>query len=154
MRQTIKKIEAGRTPIFRTNQEAIKQSKQSKQKMCTFSKKTFNSEELRELHLETPNDVEAKLSKRLSPEATTDALKLKELMQRFPSGLFHVTDHARRLYYKVEVNDVGIDRAPVIYYFADDGRSFPCGYFPRPFKIELTTVSSHCITKDVTHFFN
>lgn len=122
--------------------------------MCTFSKKTFNSEELRELRLETPNDVEAKLSKRLSPEANTDALKLKELTQRFPLGLFHVTDHARRLYYKVEVNDTGVDRTPVIYYFADDGRSFPCAYFPRPFKIELTVISDHRITKDVTHFFN
>ncbi len=122
--------------------------------MSTFSKKTFSSAELRELRLEPLKDVEAKLSKRLSPEANTDALKLKELSQRFRCGLFHVTDHARGLYYKVEVDDAGIDRTPVIYYFADDGRSYPCGGFPRPFKIELTTVSSHRITKDVTHFFN
>jgi len=113
-----------------------------------------HSDEMRELRLEPLKDVEAKLSKRLSPEANTDALKLKEISQRFPFGLFHVTDHVRGLYYKVEVVDAGIDRTPVIYYFADDGRSYPCCGFPRPFKIELTTVTDHIIKKDITHLFN
>lgn len=121
--------------------------------MPTFSKKTFSSAEARAPFLEPLNDVEAKLSKRLSPEANTDALKLKELTVRFRFAVFHVTDHARRLYYKVEVDDAGIDKCPVIYYFADDGRSFPCGGFPRPFKIELTTGTAHNIKKDITHFF-
>jgi hypothetical protein len=122
--------------------------------MSTFSTKTFSSEEMRELRLEPLKDVEAKLSKRLSPEANTDALKLKELSVRFPFGLFHVTDHARALYYKVEVDDAKFDREPVICYFADDGKSYPCCGFPRPFKIELTTVTDRIIKKDVTHFFN
>lgn len=120
--------------------------------MRTFSTMTFDLFEPRahHLYLEPLKDVEAKLSKRLSPEANTDALKLKELSVRFRFGLFHVTDHARGLYYKVEVNDTGIDKTPVIYYFADDGSSYPCCGFPRPFKIELTTGTAR---KDVTHFF-
>jgi hypothetical protein len=124
--------------------------------MSSVGTMTFDSAEERNLwlRLEPLKDVEAKLSKRLSPEATTDALKLKELSQRFPLGLFHVTDHARGLYYKVEIDDAGIDKSPVIYYFADDGRSYPCCGFPRPFKIELTVISDHHIKKDVTHFFN
>lgn len=129
---------------------------QSKPKMSSVGTMTFDSAEERNLwlRLEPLKDVEAKLSKRLSPEATTDALKLEELSQRFPLGLFHVTDHARGLYYKVEIDDAGIDKSPVIYYFADDGRSYPCCGFPRPFKIELTVISDHHIKKDVTHFFN
>ena len=122
--------------------------------MRKFSTMTFSSAEARALFLEPLNDVEAKLSKPLSPEATTDALKLKELSVRFRFGLFHVTDHTRGLYYKVEVNDTGIDKTPVIYYFADDGSSYPCCGFPRPFKIELTTGTGHNIKKDITHFFN
>ena len=124
--------------------------------MRKFSTMTFDSAEARRIYLdlEPLKDVEAKLSKRLSPEATTDALKLKELSVRFRFGLFHVTDHARRLYYKVEVDDAGLDKTPVIYYFADDGSSYPCCGFPRPFKIELTTGSAHNIKKDVTHFFD
>ena len=106
------------------------------------------------LHLISLQDLEANLSKPLSPEANTDALKMKELRQRFRFGIFHVTDPTRGLYYKVEVDDAGINRTPVIYYFADDGRSYPCCGFPRPFKIELTTVTDHIIKKDVTHFFN
>ena len=123
--------------------------------MRTFSKMSFSSAEARALYLDLQplKDVEAKLSKRLSPEATTDALKLKELTQRFRFGLFHVTDHVRGLYYKVEVDDANFDREPVIYYFADDGKSYPCCGFPRPFKIELTTGTAHNIKKDVTHFF-
>jgi hypothetical protein len=65
-----------------------------------------------------------------------------------------VTDATRGLYYKVEVDDANFDREPVIYYFADDGKSYPCCGFPRPFKIELTTGTAHNIKKDVTHFFN
>lgn len=124
--------------------------------MRTFSKMTFSSADERRLYLDLQplKDVEAKLSKPLSPEANTDALKLKELSVRFRFGLFHVTDHARALYYKVEVDDANFDREPVIYYFADDGRSFPCACFPRPFKIELTTGTAHNIKKDITHFFN
>lgn len=77
--------------------------------MRTFSKMTFDSAEASRIYLdlEPLKDVEAKLSKRLSPEANTDALKLKELSVRFRFGLFHVTDHARRLYYKVEVDEIG-----------------------------------------------
>ena len=143
-------------PLFFVSTEQSKQSKQSKSKMRKFSTMTFDSAEARarHLYLEPLKDVEAKLSKPLSPEANTDALKLKELSVRFRFGLFHVTDHARGLYYKVEVNDTGIDKTPVIYYFADDGSSYPCAYFPRPFKIELTTGTAHNIKKDVTHFFD
>ena len=114
---------------------------------------TFSSAEARALYLDLNplKDVEAKLSKPLSPEANTDALKLKELSVRFRFGLFHVTDATRGLYYKVEVDDANFDREPVIYYFADDGKSYPCCGFPRPFKIELYTGTAH---KDVTHFFN
>jgi hypothetical protein len=124
--------------------------------MRTFSKKTFSSAEARALYLDLQplKDVEAKLSKPLSPEAKTDALKMKELTERFRFALFHVTDPTRGLYYKVEVDDANFDREPVIYYFADDGRSFPCAYFPRPFKIELTTGTAHNIKKDITHFFD
>jgi len=124
--------------------------------MRKFSTMTFDTAEERDLwlRLEPLKHVEAKLSKRLSPEAKTDALKLKELTVRFPFGLFHVTDHARALYYKVEVDYANFDREPVIYYFADDGRSYPCCGFPRPFKIELTTGTGHNIKKDVTHFFD
>jgi hypothetical protein len=124
--------------------------------MRTFSKMSFSSAEARALYLDLQplKDVEAKLRKPLSPEATTDALKMKELTQRFRFGLFHVTDHVRGLYYKVEVDDANFDREPVIYYFADDGKSYPCCGFPRPFKIELTTGTAHNIKKDITHFFN
>jgi len=123
--------------------------------MRTFSKMSFSSAEARALYLDLQplKDVEAKLRKPLSPEATTDALKMKELTQRFRFGLFHVTDHVRGLYYKVEVDDANFDREPVIYYFADDGKSYPCCGFPRPFKIELTTGTAHNIKKDITHFF-
>jgi hypothetical protein len=123
--------------------------------MRTFSKMTFSSAAERRLYLDLNplKDVEAKLSKPLSPEANTDALKMKELSQRFRFGLFHVTDSTRGLYYKVEVDDANFDREPVIYYFADDGKSYPCCGFPRPFKIELTTGTAHNIKKDVTHFF-
>jgi len=117
---------------------------------------TFDSAEARRIYLDLQplKDVEAKLSKPLKPEANTDALKLKELSVRFRFADFHVTDHARRLHYKVEVDDANFDREPVIYYFADDGKSYPCCGFPRPFKIELTTGTAHTIKKDVTHFFN
>jgi len=123
--------------------------------MRTFSKMTFSSADERRLYLDLQplKDVEAKLSKPLSPEANTDALKLKELSVRFRFADFHVTDPTRGLYYKIEVDDANFDREPVIYYFADDGRSFPCACFPRPFKIELTTGTAHNIKKDVTHFF-
>jgi hypothetical protein len=124
--------------------------------MRTFSKMTFSSADERRLYLDLQplKDVEAKLSKPLSPEANTDALKLKELSVRFRFADFHVTDPTRGLYYKIEVDDANFDREPVIYYFADDGRSFPCACFPRPFKIELTTGTAHNIKKDVTHFFD
>jgi len=128
---------------------------QNTNNMRKFSKMTFSSQEARRLYLDLQplKDVEAKLIKPLSPEANTDALKMNELRERFRFADFHVTDHARGLYYKVEVDNAGIDQTPVIYYFGDNGRSYPCGGFPRPFKIEMTTGTARDITKDVTHFF-
>ena len=124
--------------------------------MRKFSKMTFSSQEARRLYLDMQplKDVEAKLSKPLSPEANTDALKMKELTERFRFAVFHVTDDARGLYYKVDFDNAGIDRTPVIYYFSDDGSSYPFCGFPRPFKIELTTGTAHNIKKDITHFFD
>jgi 3-polyprenyl-4-hydroxybenzoate decarboxylase len=86
----------------------------------------------RYLNLRFQRDLEEKITKPLSPEAKTDALKMKELTERFRFADFHVTDPTKGLYYKVEFDDEGMDKCPMIYYYDEDGRSYPFFSFPRP----------------------
>jgi len=139
------------TPLFFSTHQA----KERMRKFSTLNKSFDSVEEWRAyLNLRFQKDLEKKSTKPLSPEATTDALKMKELTERFRFADFHVTDPTKGLYYKVEFDEDGIDKCPTIYYYDDDGRSYPCSCFPRPFKIEVTTGTAHNIKKDLTHFFD
>jgi hypothetical protein len=111
---------------------------------------------LQEHRARQQKNVEEKLSKPL--EAKTDALKLKELTKRFPFASFHVTDIKKGLYYKVDFNHASVDWMPEMLWYKDHFSWFeeydngsPFYYFPRPFKIEITTGSG--IKKDITYFF-
>ena len=145
----------GTCPFF------ITPKKQSKTiKMSSIAKINVSSAEERRAYLDLSfqKSLEEKITKPLSPEATTDALKLKELRKRFPFADFHVTDPTMGLYYKVDFNNTSVDWMPeMLWYkstfswFEDHDNGTPFYYFPRPCKIEITTGG---FTKDVTHLFN
>jgi hypothetical protein len=117
----------------------------------------FASEERSaQMALNRENVLEQKLTTPLT--AKTDALKLKELTKRFPFADFHITDHKLGLYYKIAFNYAGLDSMPeMLWYktqfswFEERDNGTPFYYFPRPFKIEITTGG---FKKDVTHLFD
>jgi hypothetical protein len=100
--------------------------------------------------------LEQKLTIPLTAEG--DVLKLKELTKRFPFADFHVIDLLKGSYYRVAYNDASVDWMPEMLWYKNQASWFeeadngsPFYYFPRPFKIEITTGG---IKKDITHFFN
>ena len=113
-------------------------------------------ERRKQMALNREKVLEEKLTTPLTAE--TDALKLKELTKRFPFADFHVTDHKLGLYYRVEFNNGGLDWMPEMLWYKNQASWFeerdngtPFFYFPRPFKLEITTGG---FKKDVTHLFN
>lgn len=116
--------------------------------MRIFSQKSFSSAEERRINLDL------KRQERYSTplEAKTDALKLKELTARFPFAKFYVTDTEKDLYYRVEFNHAGVDWMPEMLWYEDYYTARPFYYFPRPFKIEITTWSG--VKKDITYLID
>lgn len=85
-------------------------------------------------------------------EAKTYALKLKELRKRFPFAVFHMIDPEKGLSYKIDYNHAGVDWMPEMLWYKDDC-CYPFYYFPKGYKIEITTGVAHEIKKDITYLF-
>jgi hypothetical protein len=115
--------------------------------MQTFSEVTPLSEERRaRMALNRQKILETKLA---TLEAKTHPLKLKELRERFPFAEFHMTTE-KNLCYKIDFNRAGVDWMPEMLWFKDYYTSYPFYYFPRSYKIEITTGG---IKKDISHLF-
>lgn len=91
--------------------------------------------------------LETKLATPL--EAKTYALKLKELRKRFPFAEFRMIDPEKGLSYKIDYNRAGVDWMPEMLWYKD-GFSYPFYYFPKNYKIEITTGG---IRRDITYLF-